>query len=263
MCVQVPKGWQRRQEQAATGPSSVRTPSTVVRTSVALVQPQAAGHRRPVAQVPTEGVQRRCCSVRVAPTGTSATAATATATGTADQSIGQPVVRHRVQVRFQHTSIKSKTVPRISKYLARICEYGFTVCKSIPGPRRAFKVIYLTLQSCPTEYRPNLFLARVCKFGPEICQPISLTGRAFKVLFKVLFKVFQEISSSWSKDWFENFGIDLLCYYEDCFMIGRDSVRQLCRAKYKTLIACPGQGTKLRDWTQISPYSKEEVQCRN
>lgn len=79
--VQVPEG---RQEQAATGTTAVvRTPSTVVGTPVALVQPQAGGDRRPVAQVPAERVRRR---------GRCASAAAA------DQPVGQPVVRDRVQL---------------------------------------------------------------------------------------------------------------------------------------------------------------------
>lgn len=77
---QVPEG---RQKQAATGPTAVvRIPSTVVRASVALVQSQAGGDRRPVAQVPAKGLRRGRCSAAAA----------------ADQPVGQPVVRHRVQL---------------------------------------------------------------------------------------------------------------------------------------------------------------------
>lgn len=59
----------------------------MVGTPVALVQPQAAGHGRPVAQVPTEGVRHRCRGV-------------ATAAATTDRPVGRPAgaVGHRVQV---------------------------------------------------------------------------------------------------------------------------------------------------------------------
>lgn len=92
---QVPEG--RQERQAATGPTRVRaTPPKLVGASVALVQPQAGGDRRPAAQVPAQRVQSHRGRLLVAAAAASATAATAAAA--ADQLVGQPVVRHRVQV---------------------------------------------------------------------------------------------------------------------------------------------------------------------
>lgn len=89
MTPQVPEG--RQERQAATGPTRVRVaPSILVGASAALVQPQAAGDRRPVAQVPAQGVRSHRGRLLVS--------AAATAAAASDQLVGQPVVRHRVQV---------------------------------------------------------------------------------------------------------------------------------------------------------------------
>jgi len=82
---QVPEG---RKEQAASavGSASFCAPATVVGAPVALVQSQAGGDRRPAAHIPAERFW--CCGPRTAAT---------------DQPVGQPVVRHRVQVSIRAT----------------------------------------------------------------------------------------------------------------------------------------------------------------